>query len=121
DQPPRHHDLLVGGTGPFEIRHGDLAVHALVKRVEEFRRGQPDDVALTLQRLLVGVHGVGHVDRDHELDVNVGGGGGLAPHLCGSVIDPAAAAGQRQSGDHRCGGTYCGENHPVCAHRRLRT
>jgi hypothetical protein len=72
DQPPRHHDPLVAGARPFEIGDGDLAVHALMQGVEEFRRGQPDDIAFALQRLLVGVHGVGHVHGDHQLDIHIG-------------------------------------------------
>src|SRR5438046_1840688 len=34
DQPPRHDDLLMMRAGPFEIGHGDAAVHALLQRLK---------------------------------------------------------------------------------------
>ena len=70
DQPPRHDDLLVVLAGPFEIGDGDLAVGALAQRVQEFARGQRLHIALALQRLLVRVHRIGHVDGDHQFDVD---------------------------------------------------
>ena len=59
--------------GPFEISDGDLAVGALAQRLQEFLRGQRQHIALALQRLLVRVHRIGHVDRDHQFDVDRNG------------------------------------------------
>src|SRR5215469_3911643 len=81
DDPPWHHDLLVGRACPFEIRYRDLAVNSLLQSVEELRRGESEDVALPLKRLLVRVHGVGDVDGDHELHVDISSRSGRAAHL----------------------------------------
>ena len=72
DNPPGHDDALVLHAGPFEIGDGDLAMHALLQRVEKFRRRQAEDVALALQRLLVRIHRVGNIDGDDEFDVDIG-------------------------------------------------
>ena len=70
DQPPRHDDLLVVHAGPFEIGHGDAAVHALLQRLQEFARRERRHIAFALQRLLLGIHRIGNVDREHDLGVD---------------------------------------------------
>jgi hypothetical protein len=79
--------------------------------VEEFRRGQPDDVAFALQRLLVGVHGVGHVDGDHQLDIHIGldRTDRRPPRALGSRIGNRESDRRyrdRQPADHRDGGSH---------------
>ena len=68
DQPPRQQDFLVADIGPFEIGDGDAAVGAEFQRLHEFARHQRLDVTFALQRLLVRVQGIGHVDGEHKLE-----------------------------------------------------
>ena len=82
---PGHDDLLVVGAGPFEIGDGDPAEHAAPDRVVHQRRPERLGEALALQRLLLGIHRVGDVDREHEREIDLGLG-----------ARPAAARGQAQ-------------------------
>src|SRR6266550_407450 len=70
DQAPRHDDLLVVETGPFEIGHCNTAVRTAPQRRHEFARRQPGDVALALQGLFLRVHRIGHVDSYHEFGID---------------------------------------------------
>ncbi len=70
DQPPRHDDLLIERAGPFEIGHRHLGVDAAPQRLHEFARRQRLDIALALELLLLRIHRVGDVDREHELGVD---------------------------------------------------
>jgi hypothetical protein len=56
-------------------------VDAGLERGKEFRRGQREDVTFALERLLVRVHRVGHVDGKDQLHVDVIGIGPLRPPL----------------------------------------
>src|SRR5262249_43143648 len=69
DQPPRQQDFLIVGIGPFEVGQGDAGVDAGFERDQEFRRDQRGHVTFALERLLVRVHGIGHVDGENEFHV----------------------------------------------------
>ena len=111
DQPPRQQDFLIVGIGPFEVSHRDARVNAGLERGEEFRRGQRGDVTLALERLLVRVHGIGHVDREDELHVDIVGVGPLRSRLrrrrrtvrrvCDESRERPAQGEHRQSGQPR--------------------
>ena len=82
DQRPVHHQLLLIRPRPFDIGDGDAAMRAEPQSVEEFRRGDGGDIALALESEFVEVHGVGHVDRQHQFDIDdrVGAGDGRRAH-----------------------------------------
>ncbi len=75
NRPPRHDDLLILRARPFEIGHRDLAMVAGADRGHEFARGDGLDIAFALDLLLLRVHRIGHVHREHELGVDRNGGG----------------------------------------------
>ena len=70
DQPPRNDDFLVGGSRPLEIGHRDLAVRAVLQRLQKFLGDDGLRVALALQREFVHVHRVGDIDGENEFDVD---------------------------------------------------
>jgi hypothetical protein len=97
-------------------------VRPLLQGVEELRRGQADDIALALQRLLVRIHGVGHVNRNHQLHVHIGRRGGrFAAHLSCGLIDEGIACSGHGHGQREAANRGDGEKHRVCAHGLLRT
>src|SRR3989304_3402178 len=67
--------------------------------VEELARGQAKNIALALERLLVRVHGIGHVDGKNELDIDVclGGLSGCRLRHALARSREAAAPGQQSS------------------------
>src|SRR5215213_2482673 len=76
DHRPRQEHLLVGGAGPFHVDDADAPDHAAPDGLVDGGRAEGLDKALALQLLLVGVHRVRHVDRDHEREVDLGLGSG---------------------------------------------
>ncbi len=73
---PGHDHLLVVGAGPFDIGDGDPAEHAATDRVVDERRLERLRKSLALQGLLLRIHRIGDVDRDHEreIDLRIGAG-----------------------------------------------
>ena len=71
--------------------------------LQELARRQAEDVTLALQSLLFGIHRIGDVDRDHELDVDRNGvrapvgenGSGLGAARLHPATAMAAAAAAR--------------------------
>ena len=61
---------------PFDIGDGDPAVGPGADGGEHLRVQEGLDIALALQRLLVDVHRARDVDREHELEIDRGLGGG---------------------------------------------
>src|SRR5262249_12555917 len=70
DQPPWHHDLLVELASPFKIRDCDLAICTLAQGLQEFFRSEREYIALSLQRLLIWIHRVRHIDGNNEFDID---------------------------------------------------
>ena len=68
-----------------------LPVGALAQRLHEFARGQRLDIAFALQRLFVGVHRIGDVDRDHQFNVDWNGAWALVGQAGGGSGKGAAA------------------------------
>ena len=70
DQAPRDDDFLVGGGRPLEIGHRDLAVRAVLQRLQKFLGDDGLRVAFALQREFVHVHRIGDIDGEDEFDVD---------------------------------------------------
>jgi len=72
DQPPGQENFLIGDSSPFDIGQRNAAMGAMLEGIEKLAGFERADITLPLQGLLVRIHGIGHVDRQRELDVDIG-------------------------------------------------
>ena len=71
---PRHDDMLRRLPGPFDIGDGDLAVDAVLDRLDDTLVGQRCGIALALDLQLDGRHGKRDIDGQDQFDVDRFGG-----------------------------------------------
>jgi hypothetical protein len=72
DHGPGDDDLLIRGTGPFDIHDCNTAQHAFADGVMDLRGSECLNEALPLEVLLVRLHGQGDIHRQHERQIDLG-------------------------------------------------
>jgi hypothetical protein len=101
DDPPGNDDLLVVRRRPFEVGDCHLPVWPRLQCLQKVGRNDRLRVAFALDRQLLEVHGIGDVDRKHQLDVDLRLGGLLGKLRRARCRDACNVAAHQRRRDQR--------------------
>ena len=88
DDGPGDDDLLIERSGPLHVDHGDAPQHAPADRLMDLGGLERLDEAVSLELLLIRLHGEGDIDRQHQREIDPGWAGAAFPFK--SNIPPAS-------------------------------